>query len=231
MAPIITIDGPSGAGKTTVARKLATALGYDYIDSGALYRIVALEVAEKNIDENNDEDLAQICSDLEVNFLVEDGKSRIICNGRDISDAIRSPEMSMIASRISARKIVRDHLTALQREMGRGGKVVLEGRDAGTVVFPEAPVKFFLDATAEERGRRRFKELREKGKNVDLEQVTNDIKQRDANDSSRRHAPLVAAHDAVIIDSSPMTAEEVVARMIEVVRSNTMKGVQVNGQE
>lgn len=229
MASIITIDGPSGAGKSTVARELARMLGYGYIDSGALYRIVALEAHQEHIDENNDENLAGICRTIDVSFLIEDGTYRIISRGQDISDALRSPDISMIASRISARKVVRDHLTGLQREMGKEGKVVLEGRDAGTVVFPEAPVKFFLDATPEERGRRRFKELQEKGEQVTLEQVTSDIKRRDANDSSRRHAPLVPAHDAVIIDSSPMTVGEVVTRMIEVILSKKTKGVQVNG--
>jgi cytidylate kinase len=231
VASIITIDGPSGAGKSTVAQKLAKILGYEYVDSGALYRIVALEVAKKNIDEANDEKLAEICRDLDVSFQIKNGKSRIMSNGQDISDAIRAPEISMIASRVSARKVVRDLLTALQRELGNAGNIVLEGRDAGTVVFPEAPVKFFLDASPEERGRRRYKELRAKGEDVDLEQVTSAIKQRDDNDSSRRHAPLVPATDAVVIDSSPMTVEEVVARMTEVVRSNNLKGVQVNGQE
>jgi len=229
VGPIITIDGPSGAGKSTVARELARNLGYDYIDSGALYRIVALQAAQQNIDENIDENLAGVCKTLDASFLIENGKYGIIYRGRDISDAIRSPEISMIASKISARKGVRDHLTALQREMGKAGNVVLEGRDAGTVVFPEAPIKFFLDATVEERGRRRFEELREKSKKVNLEQVTSDIKQRDANDSSRRHAPLAPAHDAVIIDSSPMTVGEVVARMIEIIQSKKTKGVQVNG--
>ena len=229
MASIITIDGPSGAGKSTVARELARMLGYDYIDSGALYRIVALEAHQEHIDENDDENLAGICRTLDVSFLIEEGTYSIMYRGRDISDALRSPDISMIASRISARKVVRDHLTGLQREMGKEEKVVLEGRDAGTVVFPEAPVKFFLDATPEERGRRRFKELQEKGEQVNLEQVSSDIKRRDANDSSRRHAPLVPAHDAVIIDSSPMTVGEVVTRMIEVILSKKTKGVQVNG--
>lgn len=227
--PIITIDGPSGAGKSTVARKLAKTLGYDYIDSGALYRIVAWQAVQQNIDENNDENLADLCRHLDVRFLIENGRCSILYRGEDVSDVIRSPEISMIASRISARKVVRDYVTALQIRMGKAGKVVLEGRDAGTAVFPEAPIKFFLDATAEERGRRRFKELQEKGKNVNLEQVTNDIKQRDANDSSRQHAPLMPAHDAVTIDSSTLTVGEVVARMIEIVQSKKMKGVQVNG--
>ena len=218
MAPVITIDGPSGVGKSTVSRKLASILGYDYIDSGALYRIVALRAIQQKIEENSDDDLVRICKSLEVTFFNKNGKYKILCQGQDISDFIRTPEISMLASRISARKVIRDQLTALQRRMGKTGRIVLEGRDAGTVVFPGASVKFFLDATAEERGRRRFKELRLKGINVNLKQITRDIIKRDQNDRSRRHAPLVPAPDAVIIDSSAMTVEEVTSRMMEVIQ-------------
>ena len=137
---------------------------------------------------------------------------------------IRSPEISMLASRISARKAVRDQITALQRKIGEKGKLVLEGRDAGTVVFPDAEVKFFLDATPEERGKRRFKELTLKGFSVSLEQVTQDIITRDHNDSTRSHAPLKPAPDAVIINSSAMTVEEVIARMMEVIQEKKIRG-------
>ncbi|RLA93818.1 MAG: (d)CMP kinase [Deltaproteobacteria bacterium] len=219
MVAIITIDGPSGAGKSTVARKLALILGYDYVDSGALYRIVALKAIQQKIDENNEEELISICKDIDVSFLIENEKCRILYKGEDISDSIRLPEISMVASRISARKVVRDHLTELQREMGKKGQIILEGRDAGTVVFPEAPVKFFLEASVEERSKRRFKELKLKGINVNLDQVTKDIIKRDSNDRSRCYAPLVPAPDAVIIDSSQMTVEEVVSRMIEIIQS------------
>lgn len=224
MITVITIDGPSGAGKSTVARRLSSILGYDYIDSGALYRIVALEAIQKKIDGKNDKDLLPICEDLKVNFLVENGNYKIIYQGRDVSDSIRTPEISMLASRISAKKVVRDRLSALQRRMGKRGHIVLEGRDAGTVVFPDAPVKFFLDATPKERGRRRFEELRLKGIDVNLAQVTNEVMKRDENDRSRRHAPLVPASDAVIIDSSHMTVEDVVTRMTEVIQKK-LKGV------
>lgn len=216
---IITIDGPSGAGKSTVSCKLASLLGYDYIDSGALYRIVALEAVQKNIAEENDAELARICTNVEVTFLNKNGKIKIINQGRDVSEMIRAPEISMIASRISARKNIRDCLTNLQRKMGKKGHLVIEGRDAGTVVFPKAPVKFYLDATPEERGRRRFKELMRKGLSADLEQVTQDIIKRDHNDSTRSHAPLKPAPDAVIINSSAMTIDEVVARMMEVIQA------------
>jgi cytidylate kinase len=219
MGPVITIDGPSGAGKSTVSRRLATLLGYTYIDSGALYRIAALELLQQGANEESDKDLRRICSELHVRFVTENGTNRIVCNGKDVTELIRTPEISMLASRISARMATRDCLTALQRQLCAGGNIVLEGRDAGTVVFPDAPFKFFLDASPEERGRRRFEELREKGLAVSLEEVTHDIITRDHNDSSRKHAPLAPAKDATIINSTAMTLDQVIARMMEIIRS------------
>lgn len=223
---VITVDGPSGAGKSTASQELARALGYRYVDSGALYRIVALEAFEQTINEEDDQALGILCANLDVSFRNENGRVCIYSRGRNVTDTIRAPEISMAASRISTRKVVRDALTALQRKMAETAPVVLEGRDAGTVVFPEAPVKFFLDATPEERGRRRFRELREKGLHVTLDQVTQDIITRDLNDRTRRHAPLVPSPDAVVIDSSAMTAKEVVARMIEIIRNKQFRGYQ-----
>lgn len=220
--PIITIDGPSGAGKSTVSRALAKQLGYTYIDSGALYRIAALEVARSNADEDNDEELVRLCSSLEPRFVTKNGVDRIECNGRDVTELIRAPEVSMRASRISARKVMRDCITGMQRKMGAFGSIVLEGRDAGTVVFPDAPIKFFLDASPEERGRRRFIELRQKNFDVSLEDVTQDIIKRDYNDSSRKHAPLAPAEDAIIINSTAMTIDQVIARMMEVIQEKLM---------
>ena len=221
MVSIITIDGPSGAGKSTVSLGLANLLGYTYVDSGALYRIVTLEALQKKIAEENEDALVDLCKNLEVTFCNKNGKITILNHGHDVSEQIRSPDISMLASRISARKAVRDQITALQRKIGEKGKLVLEGRDAGTVVFPDAEVKFFLDATPEERGRRRFKELTLKGLSlsISLEQVTQDIITRDHNDSTRSHAPLKPAPDAVIINSSAMTVEEVIARMMEVIQA------------
>jgi cytidylate kinase len=219
MVSIITIDGPSGAGKSTVSLGLANLLGYTYVDSGALYRIVTLEALQKKIAEENEDALVDLCKNLEVTFRTTKGKITILNHGRDVSEQIRFPEISMLASRISARKAVRDQITALQRRIGEKGNLVLEGRDAGTVVFPDAEVKFFLDATPEERGRRRFKELTLKGLSISLEQVTQDIITRDHNDSTRSHAPLKPATDAVIINSSAMTVEAVIARMMEVIQA------------
>ena len=224
MVSIITIDGPSGAGKSTVSLGLANLLGYTYVDSGALYRIVTLEALQKKIAAENEDALADLCKNLEVTFRTTKEKITILNHGRDVSEQIRFPEISMLASRISARKAVRDQITALQRRIGEKGNLVLEGRDAGTVVFPDAEVKFFLDATPEERGRRRFKELTLKGLSISLEQVTQDIITRDHNDSTRSHAPLKPATDAVIINSSAMTVEAVIARMMEVIQAKKIRG-------
>ena len=224
MLPIITIDGPSGAGKSTVSRKLASTLGYAYVDSGALYRIVALEAMKKKIADEDEEALVAICKNMRVTFEEKNGKIHILNRGQDVSEQIRSPEISMLASRISEKKNIRDQLTIFQRKMGEKGKLVLEGRDAGTVVFSDAKVKFFLDATPEERGKRRFQELKSKGALVSLDQVTHDIIKRDHNDSTRSYAPLKPAPDAVIIDSSAMTIEQVVARMIDVIQEKNFRG-------
>lgn len=224
MRLVITIDGPSGAGKSTVSRRLAGMLGFDYVDSGALYRVVALEVKRQGIDENNDAALQHLCDNLEITFRTEDGMQRIMNHGNDVTDSLRTPEISMLASRISARKITRDCLTALQRKLGEEGTIVVEGRDAGTVVFPDAAVKFFLNASAEERGKRRFRELQEKGVPVTLEEVMQDIIDRDYNDSTREHAPLAPAEDAVFIDSTGMSIDEVLETMAGVITSKTVRG-------
>jgi cytidylate kinase len=156
---------------------------------------------------------------MHVRFITGNGTNRIVCNGKDVTELIRDPDISMLASRISAHMATRDCLTALQRQMGASGNIVLEGRDAGTVVFPDAAFKFFLDASPEERGRRRFEELRQKGFAVSLEEVTQDIIERDYNDSSRKHAPLAPAKDANIINSTAMTIDQVIARMMDIIQS------------
>jgi len=222
---IIAIDGPSGAGKSTVSRTLARRLGFYYIDSGALYRIVALELGKQTISETNEQEIARVCDDLEVDFLNENGKDGILRKGEDISTAIRAPEVGMLASRISAIKVTRDHLTALQRKMVKRGNTVVEGRDAGTVVFPRAPLKFYLDASPAERGRRRYEELSHKGFKVTVEQVTEEVLKRDYSDSTRTYAPLVQAPDAVFIDSTAMAVEEVVGKMMQVIKSKISGGI------
>jgi CMP/dCMP kinase len=221
---IIAIDGPSGAGKSTVSRALARQLGFYYIDSGALYRIVALELIAKNIGETNEGEIARICDNLKVDFLNENGEDGILHQGVNIAPAIRAPEVGMCASRISALRVIRDHLTALQRKLGRRGNSVVEGRDAGTVVFPHAPVKFYLDASPAERGKRRYEELRNKGFEVTLKLVTEEVLKRDYNDSTRIHAPLLQAPDAVLIDSTGLEVEAVVGKMMHVITSKLTGG-------
>lgn len=214
---IVAIDGPSGSGKSTVAKRLAGKLGYMYIDTGAMYRAVALQAKRDSIDINDSAALIRLCESVKLEFVPDNGGLRTILNGEDVSEAIRTPEMSMAASDISARKEVRQALLSLQRRMGENGGVVLEGRDVGTVIFPNAEAKFFLDASLEERGKRRYKELAAKGMDVTLEQTVEDVRKRDINDSSREIAPLKMADDAVLVDSTNIGVEEVVEKMIEVV--------------
>lgn len=219
---IIAIDGPSGSGKSTVAKLLASRLGYMYIDTGAMYRAVALQAKRDSVDINDSSALNRLCDNIKLEFVPDNGGLRTILNGEDVSEAIRTPEMSMAASDISALKEVREALLVLQRRMGETGGVVLEGRDVGTVIFPNAEAKFFLDASLDERGKRRYKELAAKGMDVTLEQTIEDVRKRDDNDSSRDIAPLKKADDAVVVDSTGIGIEEVVERMIEVVSKKEM---------
>jgi cytidylate kinase len=215
---IVAIDGPSGAGKSTVARLLSERLGYLYIDTGAMFRAVALAVKRALISPDDEGALQQLCHGLRISFTRDSKGYRVLANGEDVSEAIRTPEISQLTSKISTRKAVRDILLHEQRRMGRSGNVVLEGRDIGSVVFPDAEVKFFLSASAEERGRRRFLELREKGENVTVEQTIAEVAARDTRDEQREVAPLRMADDAILIDSTGVSIEEVLARMERIVR-------------
>ena len=210
---IIAIDGPSGAGKSTVARTLAKHLHYVYIDTGAMYRAVALRAKEKGVSAADEEALARLAASLRITFVADSKETRVLCDGEDVTEAIRSPEISLLASDISQRGGVRKALVDMQREMGRPGGVVLEGRDIGTVVFPHAEVKFYLDATPEERARRRFEELRRKGLSVRLGETLEEVIQRDRNDMSRPISPLKKAEDAILIESTNLTVEQVVEIM------------------
>jgi cytidylate kinase len=210
----IAIDGPSGAGKSTAGKSLARRLGYIYIDTGAMYRAVALKAREKSVGMEDENALHRLTSSLHITFVPEEGQTRVLCDGEDVTEAIRSPEISRLASNISKRKAVREALVQKQREMGRGGGVVLEGRDIGTVVFPDADVKFYLDAEAEERGRRRFKELFGKGMNVNLKETLEEVMRRDHNDMSRDLSPLKKADDALLIDTTERSVEEIVEEMV-----------------
>jgi cytidylate kinase len=213
---VITIDGPAGAGKSTVSRALAGRLSYIYVDTGAMYRAVAVLAREANPEDPLDDQLLErICSCLELRFVDEKGAIRLFADGKDITSDIRKPEISALASSVSAKAVVRQHLSNIQRRMGANGGVVLEGRDMGTVVFPDADVKFFLDATPEIRSHRRYLELEAEGERATPDEVYQQILERDRNDQSRQLAPLKAAADAIVVDSSDLRVEEVVELMLE----------------
>jgi cytidylate kinase len=215
---IVTIDGPSGAGKSTISRLLAKALGYAFMDTGAMYRAVGLAVQRGGLPLEESAALAALLPGLEIALVATAGETGVLLNGEDISAAIRTPEMAMVASRVSALPMVRSRLTELQRRIGAGGSVVTEGRDMGTVVFPQAAHKFFLDATPEERARRRVAQLREQGREVDAAEILAQIIERDRADRGRALAPLKPADDAVIVDSSHLDIPGVVALMHETIQ-------------
>ena len=222
--PIVAIDGPAGAGKSTVARRVADALGYVLVDTGALYRTVALSAARAGVAMSDATNVAAIADRLvrEHAIVFERDPARgvrVLLAGEDVSDAIRTPEVGMGASTVSAHPPVRAALLDLQRQAGASGGVVLEGRDIGTVVFPDAELKFFLTARPEIRAQRRFEELRARGENVTLESTLADVQRRDAQDTTRATAPLKCADDAVQIDSSNMSVDEAVSSMVERVRA------------
>lgn len=214
---LITIDGPAGAGKTTVSRALADELGYRYIDTGALYRAVALHALEKGLASDDDTGLKVLCDTLELRFIRQADSVKLEANGRDISGLIRAPEVTMKASAVSARPVVRRFLLKVQKDLGREKSAVFEGRDMGTVVFPDADVKFFLDADVTTRSRRRFAELpADVGQT--LADVTRDMQKRDQQDRSRELAPLEPAPDALRVDSTRLTVAQVIAHMMERIR-------------
>ena len=213
-SPVIAIDGPSGAGKSTIAKLLARRLGFTYIDTGAMYRAVGWKAKRDGVETADEGALARLCAGTEITIRHDAGDQRVLVNTIDVTDEIRTPEMGMLASAVSKSPAVRARLLTLQRRLGEAGGVVMDGRDIGTVVFPHADVKFFLDASAEERGRRRWQELREKGMDVDRDAITEEIRRRDMQDSTRTIAPLKRADDARYVDSSTMTIERVVEVML-----------------
>jgi cytidylate kinase len=222
---VVTVDGPAGSGKSTVGRLLAQKLSYVYLDTGALYRAMALKVRMASLSPDNREKIAVLCGSTAIALRERDGSTRIVLDGEDVTELIRTPEISMLASTISALPEVRDALLSVQRDSARDGGVVAEGRDMGTVVFPGADVKFFLTAGAEERGRRRWLELRERGHEVSLEEVLRDVFQRDRQDSEREIAPLRPSDDGVLVDSTGKTIDEVVEEMLGAVRRKSSKAL------
>jgi len=212
---IITIDGPAGAGKTTVSKLLSQKLGIIYVDTGAIYRGVAFEIKGQNIEWENDSMLESFLEDLDLNFIKKNGSLLLMSSGRDISKFIRTPEISMLASSSSARPQVRAALLDIQRKIAKTEDAVFEGRDMGTVVFPEAEYKFYLFADLTVRAKRRYDEMPDKVKNIN--KVEQEIQTRDNNDSQRETAPLKPAADAIEIDSTFLTIDQVVEKMLKII--------------
>jgi len=215
----VAIDGPAGAGKSTIAKRVAKELGYLYVDTGAIYRTVGYHMSLMGIGPKDKDGIARCIDD--VNIAIEyqaDGVQHMILNGQDVTELIRTPEMSMMASGVAAQSCVRDYLLEMQRSLARTHNVVMDGRDIGTVVLPDATVKVFLTASAEVRADRRFKELTAKGEQVKYEDVYVDIVKRDEQDMNRKIAPLKCAADAEVLDCSYLSIDQVVAEMKAIIR-------------
>ena len=214
----IAIDGPAGAGKSTIARKTAANLGYIYVDTGALYRAVGVSVLRRGFDTTDAKAVAGVLNEIKIELKFIDGVQHVFLNGEDVSTDIRLPEASMAASNVSAIPAVRAFLFDLQKSIAAKNNCIMDGRDIGTVVLPDAQVKVFLTASAEVRAKRRYDELVEKGTPVEFDALLEEIKLRDHNDSTRAIAPLKPADDAVLVDSSDMTISEVCAAIEKLVR-------------
>lgn len=213
----IAIDGPSGAGKTTIARAVAARRGYMYLDTGSLYRTIGLYAIRNGIDSKDRDGVEALLPQIRIELNYTDGSQHVILNGEDVSDKIRTPLVSKYASDVSAMESVRAFLLGLQRDMAKKYDCVLDGRDIGTVVLPDAQVKIYLTATPEARALRRYKELAQKGESVEYNDVLRDVMYRDQNDSTRAVAPLKRAADAVIIDSTNLTLEETIDKIDSVI--------------
>lgn len=218
MAINIAIDGPAGAGKSSIAKLVSKELGYIYVDTGALYRTVGLYSIRKGINTKDAEAVTATLKDIEVRLGFVDGAQHVFLNGEDVSDAIRTPDASMGASNVSAIPAVRTFLFDLQRDIAKNNNCIMDGRDIGTVVLPEAQIKLFLTASPEARAERRYKELIEKGEKVDFQEVLDDINKRDYQDSHREIAPLRQAEDAILVDNSGCNLEEGTALVLGIIK-------------
>ncbi len=219
---IITIDGPAGVGKSSVSRKVAAATGFTYLDTGAMYRGVGLYFLQQGVSLDDTASMTEKLAILQLELLPaasEESDVGVLINGEDVTDAIRTMEMAMVASKVSAIPVVREVLTEIQRAYGEKGNIVAEGRDTGTVVFPRAAYKFFLDAQPEERAKRRVLQLRARGVEADLKQTLTTLIERDKNDSERKVAPLKMAGDAVRIDTTDISVQQVVDEILRVMRA------------
>ena len=219
---IIAIDGPVGSGKSTLARRVAEMMGYVYIDTGAMYRAVALKALRRGIeiDPQNAEALEALAGETRIDLRAQDGGQRVFLDGEDVTGAIRTPDVAQAASKVAVIPGVRHVLVAEQRRAGQQGGVVMEGRDIGSVVFPDAELKIFLTASPEVRAERRWREHREKGEAIDLARTLEEIRERDRRDQERETSPLVRAADAVVVDSTAMEAEEVARLVVMLAKEN-----------
>lgn len=209
----VAIDGPAGAGKSTIAKLVAKEKGYIYVDTGAMYRALAIHFLKKGIAPENTEDVIEACSDADVSIRYEDGAQQVYLNGENVTGMLRTEEVGNMASKTSAVPEVREKLLELQRTLAKENDVIMDGRDIGTNILPDADVKIYLTASVETRARRRYDELKEKGEYCDLDQIAQDIKERDERDMNRETAPLKKAEDAILVDSSYMTIPEVVSEI------------------
>lgn len=214
----VAIDGPSGAGKSTVARAAAARLGYVYVDTGAMYRAIGLAVCRKGISGDDTTGIVATLPEVRLDIRYEDGAQHILLCGEDVSDAIRTPEIAKYASKVSAVPEVRQFLLETQRDMAKNGNILMDGRDIGTVILPDAPVKIFLTASAEARAQRRYLELHEKGQSITFDEVLHDIQQRDEQDMTRAVAPLKQAADAVLLDTSDISLEQSIEAVLRIIR-------------
>ena len=214
----IAIDGPAGAGKSTIARRIASQLGWLYVDTGALYRAVGLSGLRRGVDTASREAILPLLPQIKVELCYRDGEQRVLLDGEDVSEAIRENPASMAASNVSAMQEVRDYLFDLQQQIAREHNVVMDGRDIGTVVLPQAQVKIFLTAAPEERARRRQRQLAEKGIQVDFTQLLEEVKQRDWQDSHRDAAPLRQAEDAILCDTTHLDLDQSVDQILQIVK-------------
>lgn len=209
MGKSIAIDGPAGAGKSTIAKLVAKALGFIYVDTGAMYRAMALYLLRKGIDREDTAGIEKACEDADISITFKDGKQVVLLMGEDVNDHLRTEEVGNMASMSSVNPKVREKLVSLQQKLAAEKDVVMDGRDIGTVVLPDSPCKIYLTASSQVRAKRRYDELKEKGQECDLEKIEADIIERDHRDMTRQHSPLKQADDATLIDSSYMTIEEV----------------------
>lgn len=220
----IAIDGPAGAGKSTIARRVAKELSFIYVDTGAMYRAMALYLLHKNVDLTNTEQIGEVCQNAEISIEYQNGEQIVLLNGENVNAYLRTEEVGNMASVSSAVPRVREKLLSLQRKLAKDMSVVMDGRDIGTTILPDADVKIYLTASSLTRAKRRYLELQEKGTVCDLDNIQKDIEERDQRDMNREISPLRQAEDAVLVDSSDLTIEQVVDRILEIFRARTEEG-------